>query len=26
LGDNTEQDMLPSSPEEKEAARQLELH
>lgn len=25
LGDNTEQDMMPSSPEEKEAARQLEL-
>ena len=26
LGDNTEQDMLPSSSEEKEAARQLQLH
>ena len=26
LGDNTEQDMLPSSPEEKETARQSELH
>jgi hypothetical protein len=26
LGDNTEQDMLPSSPEEKESARQLQLH